>query len=180
MLQRSRKYSMHSMDYPVGLYDGLNNISLVDVMNKHCLHESIVNIKSHIGAGVSNFDFHGVSADDIPKKINCLKSGKSPGYDVIQATVFFSNWRTLTSQSVCAGFLTNVSQPVFFTQAWKWLTYLQFLKSLIIYVRTIIDRWIFYLYSVLFESIMAEQLTTYFETNYIESFSIVTTLRQKC
>ena len=37
-------------------------------MNKHCLHESIVNIKSHMGARVSNFDFHDVSADDILKK----------------------------------------------------------------------------------------------------------------
>ena len=77
-------------DYPDGLYDGLDNISLVDVINKHCLHESIVNIKSHMGARVSNFDFHDVSVGDILKKIKCLKSGKSPGYDGIQAT-FFQN-----------------------------------------------------------------------------------------
>ena len=77
-------------DYPDGLYDGLDNISLVDVMNKQCLHESIANINSHMGARVSNFDFHDVSVDDILKKIKCLKSGKSPGYDGIQAT-FFQN-----------------------------------------------------------------------------------------
>ena len=75
-------------DYPDGFYDGLDNISLVDVMNKHCLHESIVNIKSHMGARVSNFDFHDVSVDDILKKIKCLKSGKSPGYCGMQATFF--------------------------------------------------------------------------------------------
>ena len=58
-----------------------------------------------------------------------------------------SRFSWVTSQVVCARFLTNVSQHVFSPQAWKWLTYPQFLKSLIIYVRTIIDRWIFYLYS---------------------------------
>ena len=101
-------------DYPDGLYDGLDHISLVDVMTKHCLHERIVNIKSHMGARVSNFDFHDVSVDDILKKIKCLKSGKSPGYDGIQATFFkmadanfASSLRTL---------LTNVSQHVFSPQ----------------------------------------------------------------
>ena len=33
-------------EYPPDRYDGLDNTSLIDVLNKHCSHESIVNIKS--------------------------------------------------------------------------------------------------------------------------------------
>ena len=65
-------------EYPPDRYDGLDNTSLIDVLNKHCSHESIVNIKSRMGVRMSNFDFHEVSVDDVLKKVKCLKNGKSP------------------------------------------------------------------------------------------------------
>ena len=128
-------------DYPVGLYDGLNNtfcINLVDVMNKHCLHVSIVNIKSHMGVRVSNFDFHDVSVDDILKKIICLKSGISPGYDGIQATFFKMVYANFAS-SLRTLFNKCISTCIFPTSM-KMADISPILKGLIIYVRTIIDR----------------------------------------
>ena len=53
-------------DYPVDLYDGLNNITLKDVMNKHSLHESIVEYISNISMHV----FIHKSANDIIIYVN--------------------------------------------------------------------------------------------------------------
>ena len=75
-------------EYPPDRYDGLDNTSLIDGLNKHCSHASIVNIKSRMGVRMPNFDFHEVSVDDVLKKIKCLKKGESPGYDAIQVKFF--------------------------------------------------------------------------------------------
>ena len=150
-------------DYLDGLYDGLDNINLVDVMNKHCLHESIVNIKSHMGARVSNFDFHDVSVDDILKKIKCFKSGKSPGYNGIQATFFkmadanfASSLRTLFNKCISTCIFPTSMKMADISPIFKKLDNL--CKN---YYRSVN---ILSVFSKLFESIMAEQLATYLET----------------
>ena len=71
--------------YPVDYYDGLNDVNLTEVIRKHCQHESIINIQLHMGAQVTCFDFQKSCANDMLDKIKYLKTGKSPGYDGIQA-----------------------------------------------------------------------------------------------
>ena len=99
-------------EYPPDRYDGLDNTSLIDVLNKHCLHESIVNIKSRMGVRMSNFDFHEVSVDDVLKKVKCLKNGKSPGYDGIQVK-FFKLADVNFANSLCMLFNKCISSCVF-------------------------------------------------------------------
>ena len=68
-----------------------------------------------MGARVSNFDFREVSLDYILKKIKYLDSVSIVvNHRAMMAyRPRFSNWRTVTSQAVCARFLAHVSQPVF-------------------------------------------------------------------
>ena len=71
--------------YPVNSYDGLDGLTdLNDVLNKHCSHDSIINIRSRMGAQVSRFNFTKISVNDVLSKIKALKPGKSPGHDGIQ------------------------------------------------------------------------------------------------
>ena len=71
--------------YPVSCDDGLNDVNLTEVIRKHCQHKSIINIQLHMGARVTCFDFQKLCANDMLDKIKSLKTGKSPGYDGIQA-----------------------------------------------------------------------------------------------
>ena len=50
----------------------------------HCSHDSIINIRSRMGAQVSRFNFTKISVNDVLSKIKSLKPGKSPGHDGIQ------------------------------------------------------------------------------------------------
>ena len=147
-------------NYPVGLSDGLNNMSLVDVMNKHCLHDSSVDIKSDMDARVSNFVFHDISVDDILKKIKCLRSGKLLGYGDIHAAFFkladancASSLRTLFNKCISYCLFPISMKMADISPIFKKLDNL--CKDNY--------RSVDFL-SVLFESIMAGQLTTYFET----------------
>ena len=53
-------------NYPVDFYDGLDrHAGFEDVLDKHYSHDSIVNIRSHMGIQVSHFDFSKVYVNDI-------------------------------------------------------------------------------------------------------------------
>ena len=59
---------------------------LMFFMVKHCGHDSIVNIISHMGGRTSKFDFSKLSESAVIKMIKSLKCGKSVGYDDILDT----------------------------------------------------------------------------------------------
>ena len=149
-------------EYPPDRYDGLDNTSLIDVLNKHCSHESIVNIKSRMGVRMSNFDFHEVSVDDVLKKVKCLKNGKSPGYDGIQVK-FFKLADVNFANSLCMLFNKCISSCVFPTSM-KMADISPIFKKLDNLCKNNYRSVnILSVFSKLFESIMAEQLTAYFE-----------------
>ena len=68
------------VNYPVNCDDGLKDFSLTDAIKKHCLHESVINIKLHMGVQTTSFDFHEISTYNILEKIKSPKTGKSPFY----------------------------------------------------------------------------------------------------
>ena len=71
--------------YPVDSDDGLDGLTdLNDVLNKRCSHDSIINIRSRMGAQVSRSNFTKISVNDVLNKIKSLKPGKSQGYDGIR------------------------------------------------------------------------------------------------
>ena len=116
-----------------------------------------------MGARVSNFDFHDVSVDDILKKIKCFKSGKSPGYNGIQATFFkmgdanfASSLRTLFNKCISTCIFPTSMKMADISPIFKKLDNLCKNNYRSVNIISV--------FSKLFESIMAEQLATYFET----------------
>ena len=132
--------------YPVNCDDGLNDISLTDAIKKHCLHESVINIKLHMGVQTTSFDFHEISMHSILEKIKSLKTGKSPGYDGIQVK-FLKLADANLAGSLCKLFNKCVESCTFPTsmKMADISPIISLIISLIIYARIIIVQWIFYL-----------------------------------
>ena len=71
-------------NYPVNLYDCLDYVNMSDAVAKHCVHESIVNIKSHMGEPACQFEFCKLLELEVSNKIRSLKCSKLAGHDGIQ------------------------------------------------------------------------------------------------
>ena len=66
--------------------DGLDILSLHNVIHKHETHNSILLIKDHVSTSCSySFSFNTISVDIIDKYIGNLKLNKAPGYDGLNA-----------------------------------------------------------------------------------------------
>ena len=148
--------------YPVNCEDGLNDISPKDAINKHCMHDSIINIKLHMGVQATSFDFHEICTYDILEKIKSLKTGKSPGYDGIQVK-FLKLADANLAGSLCVLFNKCV-QSCTFPSSMKMADISPIYKKLDNLCKNNYRSVnLLPVLSKLFESIMAEQLTTYFE-----------------
>ena len=148
--------------YPVNCEDGLNDISPIDALNKHCMHDSVINIKLHMGVQATNFDFNEISTHDILEKIKSLKTGKSPGYDGIQVK-FLKLADANLAGSLCMLFNKCV-QSCTFPSSMKMADISPIYKKLDNLCKNNYRSVnLLPVLSKLFESIMAEQLTTYFE-----------------
>ena len=149
-------------NYPANLYDGLDNTNISDIVAKHCRHESIVNIKSHMGDRASKFDFSKLSESAVIKMIKSLRCGKSAGYDGIRDTFLKMGGENLAT-SLCLLFNRCIDSCTFPTNmkmaeicpVYKKLDNLS--KENYRSVNLLI------VFSKLFERLMAEQLTNYFE-----------------
>ena len=149
-------------DYPADDYDGLDSISMNDVIDKHCNHPSITSIKTYIGAQESKFEFQKITTDNVTKLIKSLNAGKSPGCDGIQDKFIKLTGDNL-SHSLPVLFNKYIDSRIFpagmrmadICPVHKKLDSLSKdnYRSVILLI----------VFSKLFERIMAEQLTIYFE-----------------
>ena len=149
--------------YPVNSYDGLDGLTdLNDVLNKHCSHDSIIYIRSRMGAQVSRFNFTKISVNDVLSKIKALKSGKSPGHDGIQDKFLKLAGENLAC-SLCVLFNTCFDSCVFPTS-------MKMADICPVYKKPdnlCKDNYrsvnLLTVFSKLFERIVAEQMTAFFE-----------------
>ena len=148
--------------YPVNCYDGLNDVNLTEVIRKHCQHESIINIQLHMGARVTCFDFQKLCANDMLDKIKSLKTGKSPGYDGIQAKFLKLAGANLASS--LSMLFNKCVELCTFPTSMKMADICPIYKKLDNLCKNNYRSVnLLSVLSKLFESIMAEQLTAYFE-----------------
>ena len=150
--------------YSVNSYDGLDGLTDLnnDVLNKHCSHDSITNIRSRMGAQVSRFNFTKIYVNDLLSKIKSLKPGKSPGHDGIQDKFLKLAGENLAcSQPMCSVYL--------FWFLWYICLVYKKLDNLCKDNYRSVN--LLTVFSKLFERIVAEQLTA-FKKIYIESLSI--------
>ena len=149
-------------DYPADNYDGLDSISMKDVIDKHCNHPSITSIKTYTGAQNSKFEFQKITTDNVTKLIKSLNAGKSPGYDGIQDKYIKLAGDNL-SQSLSVLFNKCVESCIF-PAGMKMADICPVYKKLDSLCK---DNYrsvnLLIVFSKLFEWIMAEQLTIYFE-----------------
>ena len=148
--------------YPVNCDDGLNDVNLTEVIRKHCQHESVINIQLHMGARKTCFDFQKSCANDILDKIKSPKTGKSPGYDGIQA-----KFRKLAGANLASSLSILFNKCVelcAFPTSMKMAAISPICKKLDNLCKNNYSSVnLLPVLSKLFESIMAEQLTAYFE-----------------
>ena len=148
-------------NYPVNLYDGLDDANISDAVAKH-MHESIVNIKSRIGEPVCQFEFCKLSELDVSNKIKSLKCGKSAGHDEIQDTFLKMGGENL-AKSLCLIFSKCIDTCAFH-MAMKMAEICPVYKKLDnLSKENYRSVNLLIAFSILFERLMAEQLTSYFE-----------------
>ena len=137
-------------------------IIAVYLIDKHCNHPSITSIKTYIGAQESKFEFQKITTDNVTKLIKSLNAGKSPGYDGIQDK-FIKLAGDNLSQSISVLFNKCVELCIF-PAGMKMADICPVYKKLDSLCK---DNYrsinLLIVFSKLFERIMAEQLTIYFE-----------------
>ena len=152
--------------YPVDCEDGLNDISPEDAINKHCMHDSVINMKLHMGVQATSFDFHEISMYDILERLN---SSRQVNHLALMASKFLKLADANLAGSLCVLFNKWV-QSCTFTSSMKMADISPIYKKLDNLCKS--NYRSVNLLSVLyklFESIMAEKLTTYFDFDHILS-----------
>ena len=153
-------------NYTVNLYDGLDDENISDVVAKHRVHESIVNMKSRIGETACQFEVCKLSEMDVSNKIKSLKCGKSAGHDGIQEFFFKIGGENL-AKSLCLLFnkcIDTCTFPMTMKMTEICPTYKKFYNLSTENYRSIN---LLIMFSDLFERLMAEQLTNYLKTHWI-------------
>lgn len=149
-------------NYPPNAYDGLDNENLCEVVNRHTAHDSVINIKSHMGDLAPVFEFSAPSVSDVVNVIKSLKCGKSAGCDGIQDKFLKLAGEELAI-SLCSLFKKCINSSTFPVNMKMADICPVFKKMDNLSKENYRSVNLLTMFSKLFERVMADQLTNHFE-----------------
>ena len=147
--------------------DGLDMLSFKEAISKHADHGSIVLIRSNASFASNTFTFSCISEHVMNNYITKLKINKAPGYDGLQATFMKLAGRNL-SASLCSIFNNCVGSNTFPNLLKMGEISPIFKKNDILCKENYRSVNLLPIISKVFERILADQLTSYFE-NILDS-----------